>query len=121
MSLLTRKPLPYPTYESMLEHILTQIQERLDTSLDDLSGEKISDNLMRRIQTIARNTYRDLDLTYFTFSEMAEILETEEPIARWKGHTGVMFMLLKPVVEQVETKEGFRLQIEMALDYQIVN
>jgi hypothetical protein len=105
----------------MLDHILAQIQERLESSLDDLAGREIPANLMKRINTIARNTYKDLKITYFTYEEIAAILETEEPIIQWKGHTGVMFLLLKPTVEQVETEEGFRLQIEMALDYQIVN
>ncbi len=121
MSLLTREPLPYPTYDLMLEHILAEIQSRLNTSLDELMEGEISTNLLNRINTIARNTHKDLKLNYFTYDEMAAILETEEPIQRWKGHTGVMFQLLKPVVEVVKTEEGPKLQIEMALDYQIVN
>lgn len=121
MSLLTREPLPYPTYNSMLEHILSEIQDRMGSSIDELVEEGITPNVLKRMQTIARNTYKDLKITYFTYAEIVEILETDEPVKQWKGHSGVMFMLLKPTIEMAETEQGPKLQIEMALDYQIVN
>lgn len=105
----------------MLEHILEKIQERLKTPIDELPAEDINPNLLNRINQIARNTYKDLQITYFTYDEMAAILETEEPIAQYKNAPGVLFTLLKPVVELVDTEEGRRFSIEMALDLQIVN
>jgi len=121
MSLLTRESLPYPTYDLMLEHILSQIQERLKTPLDEIVQQEISPNLLNRINQIARSAYNDLKITYFTYDEMAAILETEEIIIKYKGQIGILFILLKPVVELVETDEGRRMSITMSLDFQFVN
>lgn len=120
MSLLQRDQLPYPTYDLMLEHILEEIQDRLQTPLDEIVQNGITPNLLNRIQRIARNAYKDLKITYFTYEEMVSILGTDETIKNYKD-TSILFTFLKPIVETIETDEGQKLSIEIPLDYQHMN
>lgn len=119
MSLLPRKhELPYPTYDKMLDYILSEIQDRLETSIDDLIQKEdgINTALLNRMNQIARNVHHNLKLDCFTYDEMVEILESEDTIITYKGNNNILFSILKPVFEIVDTENGKRLAITMALD-----
>lgn len=121
MSLLQRDELPYPTYDLMLEHLLEQIQDGLSTPLDELIMGEVSPNLLKRINSLAHRAFEDLKITYFTFDEMVEILQSDEQIREYRGKPGILFTFLKPEVNLEEDEDQVRFSIQMALDYQIVN
>jgi hypothetical protein len=101
----------------MLEHILEDIQDKLATPIDDLTENGIKPILLNRINQLARGAYKDLKITYFTYDEMAAILETEAPISAYKGDDNVLFTFLKPNVELIDTPDGQSLSIVMSIDF----
>lgn len=115
MSLLERKQLPYPTYNAMIDYLLGQIQERLATDLNDIAIQ-MTPALLNRINTIARNAYKDLEIAFFTYDEMVAILESDEQITAFKNEPMIFFTLLKPTIEVIPSEDGPQLAIEMAID-----
>ena len=119
----TRKKLACKTYDEMLEYILSQIQDRLSTSIDDLIKAGINPNLLNRIDRIARICYDDLDISWYSYNDMFELLGDDfESIAQFENNkNSMLFTFLKPTVEMIKTEFGDTLSISMAIDYKYVD
>lgn len=119
----TRKKLSCKTYDEMLEYILSQIQDRLSTSIDDLIKAGINPNLLNRIDRIARICYDDLDISWYSYDDMFELLGDDfESIAQFENNkNSMLFTFLKPTVGMIKTEFGDTLSISMAIDYKYVD
>ncbi len=119
----TRKKLACKTYDEMLEYILSQIQDRLSTSINDLIKAGINPNLLNRIDRIARICYDDLDISWYSYDDMFELLGDDfESIAQFENNkNSMLFTFLKPTVEMIKTEFGDTLSISMAIDYKYVD